>query len=166
MVAMFAAGTSLKAQEITITLWPGCTWISYPNAEAMSITTAMGDFTPMEGDIIKSQSTSSVYSNGGWVGGVTQFTPGCGYKYYSKRTEAVNFVFVQSSDFSVTTSEPTDINGTSAVAGGIVTIGEKSVIPDGITVGKNSVIFGETTAADYENSYLASGKTLIKAGEE
>ena len=49
---------------------------------------------------------------------------------------------------------------------GIVTIGEKSVIPDGITVGKNSVIFGETTAADYENSYLASGKTLIKAGEE
>ena len=49
---------------------------------------------------------------------------------------------------------------------GIVTIGEKSEIPDGITVGKNSVIFGVTTAADYENSYLASGKTLIKAGEE
>ena len=49
---------------------------------------------------------------------------------------------------------------------GIVTIGEKSVIPDGVTVGKNSVIFGVTTAADYDNSYLASGKTLIKAGEE
>ena len=49
---------------------------------------------------------------------------------------------------------------------GIVTVGEKSVIPAGITVGKNSVIFGVTTAADYENSYLASGKTLIKAGEE
>ena len=48
---------------------------------------------------------------------------------------------------------------------GIVTIGEKSVIPDGITVGKNSVIFGETSAADYENSYLASGKTLIKVGQ-
>ena len=48
---------------------------------------------------------------------------------------------------------------------GLVTVGEKSVVPDGITVGKNSVIFGETTAADYEDSYLASGKTLIKAGE-
>ena len=48
---------------------------------------------------------------------------------------------------------------------GLVTIGEKSVIPDGISVGKNSVIFGETSAADYENSSLASGKTLIKAGE-
>ena len=48
---------------------------------------------------------------------------------------------------------------------GIVTIGEKTVIPDGISVGKNSVIFGETTAADYVDSALASGKTLIKAGE-
>lgn len=48
---------------------------------------------------------------------------------------------------------------------GLVTIGEKSVIPDGISVGKNSVIFGVTTAADYADSQLASGKTLIKAGE-
>lgn len=48
---------------------------------------------------------------------------------------------------------------------GIVTVGEKSVIPNGITVGKNSVIFGVTTAADYENSCLGSGKTLIKAGD-
>ncbi len=49
---------------------------------------------------------------------------------------------------------------------GIVTIGEKSIIPDGITVGKNTVIFGETTDKDYENSYFASGKSLIKAGEQ
>lgn len=49
---------------------------------------------------------------------------------------------------------------------GIVTVGEKSVIPDGITVGKNSVIFGVTNSADYENSSLSSGKTLIKAGDE
>ena len=48
---------------------------------------------------------------------------------------------------------------------GLVTIGEKSVIPDGISVGKNSVISGVTAAADYEDSQLASGKTLIKAGE-
>ncbi|MCI8431700.1 MAG: glucose-1-phosphate adenylyltransferase [Lachnospiraceae bacterium] len=48
---------------------------------------------------------------------------------------------------------------------GLVTIGEKSVIPDNISVGKNSVIFGVTEAADYEGPGLASGKTLIKAGE-
>ena len=49
---------------------------------------------------------------------------------------------------------------------GMVTIGEKSVVPGGVTVGKNSVIFGVTTPEDYENCYLPSGKTLIKAGDE
>ena len=47
----------------------------------------------------------------------------------------------------------------------IVTIGEKSVIPSQVSVGKNTVIFGVTTRDDYDNAYLASGKTLIKAGE-
>lgn len=49
---------------------------------------------------------------------------------------------------------------------GIVTIGEKSVLPDGITVGKNSCIFGVTTLDDFQDKSLASGKTLIKAGDE
>jgi len=48
---------------------------------------------------------------------------------------------------------------------GIVTIGEKTTIPSNVSVGKNTVISGETSEADYDNAYLASGKTLIKAGE-
>jgi glucose-1-phosphate adenylyltransferase len=50
-------------------------------------------------------------------------------------------------------------------AHGLVTIGEKSVIPAGVKVGKNTVIFGETSIEDYDNYYLASGKSLIKVGE-
>ena len=48
---------------------------------------------------------------------------------------------------------------------GITTIGEKSVIPSGVSIGKNSVVFGVTCDADYDKKSLASGKTLIKAGE-
>lgn len=48
---------------------------------------------------------------------------------------------------------------------GIVTVGERSVIPNDITVGKNSVIFGITTGVDYEQGCLPGGKSLIKAGE-
>ena len=48
---------------------------------------------------------------------------------------------------------------------GLVTVGEKSVIPEGVSVGKNTVISGVTTAADYPDGYLGSGKTLIKAEE-
>ena len=47
---------------------------------------------------------------------------------------------------------------------GLVTVGEKTVIPDGVTVGKNSVIAGDITAEDLDNMSLGSGKTLIKAG--
>lgn len=49
-------------------------------------------------------------------------------------------------------------------ANGIVTIGEKSTVPAGVTVGKNTVIFGITDESDYPNYYLPSGKSLIKAG--
>lgn len=48
---------------------------------------------------------------------------------------------------------------------GLVTIGEKSVIPDGIQVGKNTVISGVTSVEDYEGLQLPGGRTLIKAGE-
>lgn len=48
---------------------------------------------------------------------------------------------------------------------GLVTIGEKSYVPAGVAVGKNTVISGRTVLDDYDNSTLASGKTLIKAGD-
>lgn len=48
---------------------------------------------------------------------------------------------------------------------GLVTIGEGSVIPDGVQVGKNTAISGVTVQEDYPNGVLESGETLIKAGE-
>ena len=49
---------------------------------------------------------------------------------------------------------------------GIVAVGEKSLIPQGVTVGKNTVIFGVTSPQDYDNGNLPGGKTLIKAGDK
>lgn len=48
---------------------------------------------------------------------------------------------------------------------GLVTIGENSTIPDGITVGKNTAIAGITVAEDYPGYVLESGESLIKAGD-
>ena len=48
---------------------------------------------------------------------------------------------------------------------GLVTIGEHSVIPAGVTIGKNTAIFGVTTPEDYPDNKLESGETLIKVGE-
>lgn len=49
---------------------------------------------------------------------------------------------------------------------GLVTLGEGTVIPDNVTIGKNVMINGETTAKDYRGGKLDSGKTLDKAGDE
>ena len=48
---------------------------------------------------------------------------------------------------------------------GIVTIGENSVVPSGVKVGKNTAISGETEAGDYPGGVLASGESIIKAGD-
>ena len=48
---------------------------------------------------------------------------------------------------------------------GLVTIGENSVIPDGVTIGKNCMVSGVTEESDFENKFLASGKTFVKAGD-
>ncbi len=48
---------------------------------------------------------------------------------------------------------------------GLVTVGEKSVIPNDVKVGKNTVIYGETSIDDYENKVLPGGEVIIKAGD-
>jgi glucose-1-phosphate adenylyltransferase len=49
---------------------------------------------------------------------------------------------------------------------GLVTIGENSVIPDGVRIGKNTAISGVTTAEDYKDGELAGGGVIMKAGDE
>ncbi len=48
----------------------------------------------------------------------------------------------------------------------IVTIGERSLIPAGVTIGKNVAISGKTTLEDYPDGCLPSGGYIIKAGED
>ncbi len=48
---------------------------------------------------------------------------------------------------------------------GLVTIGEDSVIPANVSVGKNTAISGRTEAADYPEGLLDSGEVIIKAGD-
>ena len=50
-------------------------------------------------------------------------------------------------------------------SGGLATIGENSVIPDGVQIGKNTAISGVTVSEDYPGGVLESGETLIKAGD-
>ena len=122
LVAMMAASTSLKAQEVAIELVPGWNWIAYPYAETVDLNTALGSFTPAVGDMIKSQFGNSTYSYGRWRGAVQSLNAGEGYHYFSSRTEPVVLVFglpsIPMGTLTVTTSEPTNITSTTATCGG------------------------------------------------
>jgi glucose-1-phosphate adenylyltransferase len=47
----------------------------------------------------------------------------------------------------------------------LAVIGENSVVPANVTIGKNTAIKGETSEADYPDGQLASGGYIIKAGD-
>ena len=47
----------------------------------------------------------------------------------------------------------------------LATIGEDSVIPPHVRIGRNTAILGETEQEDYLDGLLASGNSIIKAGE-
>ena len=131
LFAMLATGTCLKAQEVSITLIPGWTWISNPSTDTLDFATALGSFTPMAGDVIKSQWGSAIYRNGQWKGTASQFYPGCGYHYKSNRQMPVTLTFnaqQPAPQVVVTTSEPMLITAISAMGGGEVTVNDGTYI--------------------------------------
>lgn len=49
---------------------------------------------------------------------------------------------------------------------GITVIRERTIIPGGVTIGKNCIISGVTSVSDYNNETLQSGESLIKEEAE
>ncbi|MBO7083529.1 MAG: DUF1566 domain-containing protein [Bacteroidales bacterium] len=151
IATMLAAVSSLKAQEITITLNPEWNWISYPRADILDFTEAMGSFVPMEGDVIATQDDYAEYSDGEWYGTIEQFFPGWGYMYYSNRTESVTFSFQLQpvSPVTITTLEPTDVTATSAMVASEVTI------PEGCHVFLRGLCWGTEPNPDIDGDHIA-----------
>jgi len=124
LLAMVTGSHRVFAQSVTITLTPGWNWISVPLMDTLDFETAMGSFTPVVGDMVKSQWGNATYrGDGQWRGTISQFYPGYGYKYYSNRTMPVSVTFSAQQpapQVIVTTAEPTDITANSATYGGNV----------------------------------------------
>ena len=48
---------------------------------------------------------------------------------------------------------------------GLVTIGENSIVPNDVKIGKNTAISGKTCMEDYKDGVLPGGEVIIKAGD-
>ena len=153
MVAVIAAATSLKAQQVTISLMSGWNWISYPCVDTVDITTAFGTFGPEEGDMIQSQFAIAEWDDGEWFGDFERFYPGYGYMYYSNRTMPVFLTFnvQQPAPQMVATAMPYGITATSAVAGGMVNL------PEGTHVFLRGVCWGTNFNPDIDGDHTSEG---------
>ncbi|MBR3710571.1 MAG: choice-of-anchor J domain-containing protein [Bacteroidales bacterium] len=77
-------GSPVDPTEHPITVHNGTNWIGFPHSESMSLNDAF-DFTPTNGDILKSKNNgSTTYSGGQWRGELTTLEPGQGYIYTSR----------------------------------------------------------------------------------
>ena len=101
-------------------------------------------------EFCKTQTAPVIIGNNVWIGGGAIILPGV--------TIGDNVVIGIGSDV------PNKMKP-NIYSGGLATIGENSVIPSNVQIGKNTAISGVTAAEDYEDGVLASGETLIKAGE-
>ncbi len=91
--AFTLTGVPVNTSAKVLTINPGNNWIGFPSGSSMTLGTAFAGLNPVNGDVVKSQTGSSVFNDGNWVGTVGTFEPGQGYLYYSKATDVKTFTF-------------------------------------------------------------------------
>jgi len=74
---------------------------------------------------------------------------------------AENVVIGENTELGLFEEAPNKYNE-KVYAGGLVTVGEGSVIPANVKIGKNVAIVGITTPEDYPDGILASGESIIR----
>ena len=160
LLALTIQSHRVLAQSVTITLMPGWNWISVPLMDTLDFETALGSFTPMSGDVIKSQWSNATYmSNGLWRGPISQFYPGYGYMYYSNRPMPVMVTFTTQQptpQIIVTTMEPTDITTNSATCGGSVS----SSNGDYVSVTLRGICWSTSPNPTFNDNYVEVGNGI------
>lgn len=73
-------GSPYLTEEFPITISPGWNWVGYVPSTGMTVTQAFRGLTPLNGDIIKSQTLFAQYVAGiGWIGNLNFLEPLKGY---------------------------------------------------------------------------------------
>lgn len=88
----------------------------------------------------------------------------CKDAYVEKAIIAENCTIGEGDEIGVGEEAESKLNA-KIYAFGLATIGEHSVIPPHVKIGKNTAIKGKTTMDDYPDAALPSGGYIIKAGE-
>ena len=82
-VSLTMSGT--PATNVSMTIISGYNWFGYTGTQAADIATALGSFTPVNGDTITDKDGHTATYNNGWSGNLTTLQPGHGYVYESQQ---------------------------------------------------------------------------------
>ena len=105
-------GELIDPSECPITLSTNWKWISYPLNHSMNLVTALSNYTPSNGDYIKSQNNgfAQYYSSLGWRGTLNSLIPGQGYMYQNTSGSVRTLVFADNSTKEMTKENVTTEN--------------------------------------------------------
>ncbi len=105
-------GELIDPSECPITLSTNWKWISYPLNYSMNLVTALSNYTPSNGDYIKSQNNgfAQYYSSLGWRGTLNSLIPGQGYMYQNTSGSVRTLVFADNSTKEMTKENVTTEN--------------------------------------------------------
>ncbi len=91
--AQTLVGAPAVPSDVVISLnGHGWTWIGYPVQATNTLDAAFASAHPQEGDMVKNQSSFSIYTEGEWLGTLTAMVPGDGYMY-NNTVDAKTFNF-------------------------------------------------------------------------
>ena len=88
---------NIKGIPVDLATWnfnltPNWNWLPYVVSKNVPVGEALANFTPVEGDLIKSQSEFAIYTNPiGWKGTLTYMKAGVGYMFKSAEAKSVSY---------------------------------------------------------------------------
>ena len=90
-------GPTIDPATHSVTIYPGNNWIGFFGTESMSITQALADYTPTQGDRIIFNNKFSFFNGTKWIGTIAELVPGNGYIYKSNATTTMSLTFPSTS---------------------------------------------------------------------
>lgn len=86
-------GKRLDKAQKQITVEGGWNWIAYNGTSLISVADAFAGMQPVDGDLLKSQSSFAVYDGYEWIGSLETLAPGQGYMLQRATDETSTFTY-------------------------------------------------------------------------
>lgn len=83
--------TLCETETFQYSLTTGWNWIPYIPSVELGIESAFENFTPQDGDVLKSKTAFSMFNDGQWIGTLKLMQPNNGYMYYTSHPSVLHY---------------------------------------------------------------------------